>query len=136
MLKRSIAAILLIAMIPQLTACTSWRVQPVTPAQALSDARPRDVRVRLRHDSGTVVIPKARIVGDSMVGVREPDVFSLKPRRIAVPLADVQEVAVSRLDPGRTMFAIIVGVLVVRIALSAINSAFESLPGIGGGHWL
>jgi hypothetical protein len=139
MVKRSIAATLLVAMIPQLTACTSWRVQPVSPARVISGARPRDVRVRLRHDSSTVVIPKARIDGDSIVGYWEPATFHFTPRRVAVPLADVEEVAVSRVDAGKTLFAVIVGAfvgaLVVRIAVSAIEKGLKGLPGLGG-PWL
>ncbi|MGA2383298.1 MAG: hypothetical protein ABSG61_07670 [Gemmatimonadales bacterium] len=127
--KRPVAAIVLIAMIPQLTACTSWRVQPVSPAQALSDTRPRDVRLRLRHDSSTVVIPKARFVGDSIVGYREPATFHFTPRRVSVPLADVQEVAVSRVDAGLT----VVAVFAAFVAVSIVARALESLPGLGGG---
>jgi len=133
MLNRPIAAALLVTLLPQLTACTSWRVQSVSPAQAISEARPRDVRVRLRRDSSTVVIPKAQIVGDSIVGYREPATFHFTPRRVSVALADVQEVAVSRVDAGLTVAAVFTAFVAVSAIVSVIARAVERLPGLGGG---
>ena len=133
MRARPVSAILLVAMLPQLTACTSWRVQPVSPAQVISDTRPRDVQVRLRHDSSTVVIPKARIIGDSIVGYQEPATFHFTPRRIAVPLADVRDVAVRRVDAGLTMVAVFTVFVVVSAVVSIISRALNGLPGLGGG---
>jgi len=133
MRARPVSAILLVAMLPQLTACTSWRVQPVSPAQVISDTRPRDVQVRLRHDSSTVVIPKARIIGDSIVGYQEPATFHFTPRRIAVPLADVRDVAVRRVDAGLTMVAVFTVFVVVSAVVSIVGRALNNLPGLGGG---
>jgi len=138
-MKRVIAGMLLITLLPQLTACTSWRVQPVSPAQALSDARPRDVRVRLRRDGSTVVIPQARLVGDSIIGYQEPATFHFTPRRVAVALSDVQGVAVRRADAGRTVLAVAAAAglmgLIVWGVVAAVQGAF-SMRGLRIGRLL
>lgn len=134
MLKRSIAVILLVAMLPQLTACTSWHVQPVSPAQALSGTRPRDVRVRLRHDKSTLVIKQAGIVGDSIVGysTRDRAASGGQIRRIAVALSDVEEVAVSEPSGGRSLLALGFVVVIGAVIATAVAIGSWHMGGTGG----
>jgi hypothetical protein len=137
MRTRPIAAFVLAAMLPQLGACTSWRVQPLTPAQALRDSRPRDVRVRLRHDSSAVVIPEAQIIGDSIVGYKEPGTLRFTPQRIAVPLADVRDVAVRKVDAGRTVLASVFAVGLLGLTTWGIVAAIRGIDinPLGGMHF-
>jgi len=137
MVKRSIAAILVVTMMPQLTGCTVWRVQQVSPAQAIlqtaADSQPHDVRVRLRGDNGTLVIQKAGIVGDSIVGSLRQD--SRPPRRVAVALGDVQEVAVSEVSAGRSLLALGVAAVAVGVIAAAISIGSWHMGGVSGGRW-
>jgi hypothetical protein len=71
-----------------LTACTSWRVQPVGPEQLLNDERPNAVRVQ-RADQSRVVLNSPQLVSDSLLG-------TTRGQRTAVPLADITQIAVRR----------------------------------------
>jgi hypothetical protein len=71
-----------------LTACTSWRVQPVSPEQLLNDQRPKAVRVQ-RADRSRVVLNRPQLVSDSLLG-------TARGQRTAVPLADITQIAVRR----------------------------------------
>jgi hypothetical protein len=71
-----------------LTACTSWRVQPVSPEQLLDDERPKAVRVQ-RADRSRVVLNSPQLVPDSLLG-------TTRGQRTAVPLADITQIAVRR----------------------------------------
>ena len=133
---RPIAVILLITLLPQLAGCTAWRVQQVAPAQAVmraaADSLPHDLRFRLRHDKGAWVIHNARVVGDSIVGTSSEDWAANGGRshRVAVAIADVQEVAVPEASAGRSVLAI--GAIVV---LAGVIAAIVSVANwhMGGG---
>jgi hypothetical protein len=77
-----------------LTACTSWRVQPVSPEQLLNDERPKAVRVQ-RADHSRVVLNSPQLVSDSLLG-------TTRGQRTAVPLADITQIAVRRGDALKT----------------------------------
>jgi hypothetical protein len=101
MLKRAVAGILLVTLM--LTGCRVWRVQQVSPTQAVlqavADTVPHDVRVRLRADNSAWVIQHAQIVDDSIVGILKPQVRDEHARRIAFAVADIRDVAVSAQQP-------------------------------------
>ena len=77
-----------------LTACTSWRVQPVSPERLLNDESPKAVRVQ-RADSSRVVLNSPQLVSDSLLG-------TTRGQRTAVPLADITQIAVRRGDALKT----------------------------------
>ena len=69
-----------------LNACTSWRVQPVTPEQLISDRPVKEVRIA-RPDSSWLVLSGPHLVVDSLVGMT-------RRKRIAIPLTDIRHIAV------------------------------------------
>jgi hypothetical protein len=107
-LKRPGARTLLVSLM--LTGCTVWRVQPVSPTQAVlraaADTVPHDVRVRLRADNSAWVIQQPRVVDDSIVGILKRELRDERARRVAFAVADIRDVAVSaqqgpQLEPGQ-----------------------------------
>ena len=136
--RRLIGRMLLMAMLPQLSGCSVWRVQGVPPAQAIlqaaADSQPHDVRVRLRHDNTTLVIQRAGVVGDSIVGNLLTDWAASggRQRRVAVALADVQELAVSEASPGRTVLALGVTAALVGVIAAVISVGSWHSGGLGG----
>jgi len=136
---RPIAVIVLITMLPQLAGCATWRVQQVAPAQAVvraaADSVPRDLRIRLRHDKGTLVIQHARVVGDSIVGTSTENWgdFGGRPHRVAAALSDVAEVAVPEPSTGRSILALGVVVVLVGVIAAVISiSSWHMGGGLGG----
>jgi len=121
--KRPVAVILLLTMLPQLSACTSWKVRAVAPAQAIEAARPREVRLRLRSDNSSWVIQDARIAGDSVYGTLKPDTDTERSRPVAFALADVKDVSVSGYSAVRSsiLAAGVMGILVVAALLLRAN---------------
>jgi len=127
MLKRPVAGILLVTLIPQLTACTTWAVQRVPAAQAIMDARSRDARVRLRYDHRTVVVQKAGIVGDSVVAYLWAHSGPAdRPPRVSAALADLREVAVAEPSELKTLLLVgtVIGGLYALGAIAAHNMSF------------
>jgi hypothetical protein len=94
-----------------LVGCTSWRVQDVPPGELFQHKAPSRLQVS-RGDSSKVVIDHPQLVGDSLIGESHK-----KP--VAVPLAEVQSVAVRKGDTGNTV-GLIVGVTGALFILSAI----------------
>jgi hypothetical protein len=73
-----------------LTACSSWRVQPVAPAELIGQQHPDQVRLR-RHDGRQVVVKQPLVRSDSVIAQVPRD-------STAVPLSDVSAIAVRRFD--------------------------------------
>jgi hypothetical protein len=82
-------------------ACTSWKTQPVAPDQTLAKS-PNQVRVT-RSDGSKVVLRRPAIVEDSLVGEPPGDPARRIAQRLAIPLSDVQSVAVQQVNAGRTV---------------------------------
>ena len=78
-----------------ISACTSWRVQPVSPAQLLDEERPERVRVQ-RSDRSRVVLNAPQLVPDSLVGTSRGE-------RTSLPLADIAQIEVRRGSTGKTI---------------------------------
>ena len=91
-----------------LTACTSWRVQPVSPERLLNDERPKAVRVQ-RADSSRVVLNSPQLVSDSLLG-------TTRGQRTAVPLADITQIAVRR-GNGLKTTGLILGIPAAALAV-------------------
>lgn len=108
-LHSAMAGTLLVA--TTLTACTSWRVQPVSPEQLLIDQRPKAVRVQ-RADRSRVVLNAPQLVPDSLLG-------TTRGQRTAVPLADITQVAVRRVNALKTG-GLIFGILATTFAVIVV----------------
>jgi hypothetical protein len=85
-----------------LTACTSWRVQRVSPEQLLKNERPRAVRV-YRADRSSVILNRPQLVTDSLLG-------TIRGQRTGVPLAGITQIAVRRGNALKTT-GLILGIL-------------------------
>lgn len=117
---RVIPALLLLAYLP---ACSSWRVENVTPQALIEAKHPTQVRVS-RPDGTKQVLHQPSIAGDTLRGVGpEP----------AIPLTDVQAVETRHGDTGKSL--LLVGGIVVgaMVAGALICSASDCLDiGFGG----
>jgi hypothetical protein len=92
------------------SACTHWKVQSAFPEQVVS-RRPQRVRVT-RNDSSRIVLRRPEIVGDTLYGAPRDGRAAAGSPRPAVPLIDVSEVAVRRVNAVRTA-VLALGTLVV-----------------------
>jgi hypothetical protein len=108
----------------QMTACTSWTTQSVSPEEFFARNAPYQVRVT-RADSTHVVLVHPRLARDSVTG-ELPDSTQAQQ---AVPLADIRSIAVRRKDATRTtLFVVGLG---VAAAPPGIHN-FRSAPPAGG----
>ena len=120
-----------------LTACTSWRVEQVSPEQLFARQRPKAVRVE-RADRSRVVLNTPYLVADSLVGTSwggpTPETMTLdevgrdsgaKGQRTGVPLTDISQLAVPRTDALKTS-GLILGSIAVPFALLGIAMAGSS----------
>jgi hypothetical protein len=101
-----------------LSACTKWQVQQVSPKQLLTQHQPEKLRVSL-VDNTEVVLERPEIRGDSLYGVRDESALRLdyasgRPpshgASVALPLADVEKVAVRKINPVTTGLLVGIGV--------------------------
>src|ERR1700694_1499675 len=114
--KRFIAIVL---MAGQLSSCTSWRLETLSPADVIRTERPTALRVE-RQDGHREVLYQPQVQGDSLLGRRAQDD---KMSNRALALMDVKQVATRHVNPGRTAgFVIGMGLL---IALVAAASSFD-----------
>jgi len=120
---RSLATVLVSA---QLSGCTRWRVEPLSPADVVARQQPSEVRVRL-PDGSHERLYRPEIRGDTLLGRR--NVNATQPDR-ALRLADVKEIATSRVDGAGTA-VLVVGVAIVGL-IAAAQSIRMSLGGLGG----
>lgn len=116
-------------------ACMSWKTQPVSPDQALAKS-PTQVRVT-RADGSKVVLLRPAIVADSLIGEPPGDPTKRIAQRVAIPLSEVQSVAVQRLSAGKTALLIAgVGLTALAVVAAATDEGptfRPSPPGGGGG---
>lgn len=117
---RVVAAVLLLAYLP---ACSSWRVQNLSPQALIEAEHPAQVRVS-RPDGTKQVLHQPSIAGDTLRGsAQEP----------AIPLGDVQTVETRHGDTGKSLL-LVGGILVGAMFAGAIVcSATDCLDlGFGG----
>jgi hypothetical protein len=82
------------------SACTTWKVQSVTPEALIAEQHPGRIRVT-RADRTTIVLRQPELRGDSLSGViRGP--ADRAQRRASVALGDVAQVATRKVDPVAT----------------------------------
>ena len=108
----------LVLVFAYLPACTKWQVQQVSPQQVLTQHQPEKLRVSL-VDNTEVVLRRPEIRGDSLHGVRDEselrlDYVSGRPpshgSSAALPLEDVEKLAVRKIDPITTGLLVGAGV--------------------------
>jgi hypothetical protein len=107
------------------TACYSWRAQPVTPRVLCLTAHP--TRIRVVHQDGTRhELRRPAVVGDVIVG------NTVAGREVRIPLADIRAVETRRRDAGRTVLLMTglaagaAGLYVMTCELSGDCSVFGS----------
>jgi hypothetical protein len=107
-------AIVLIAC--QLAACTSWRLETLSPADVMQQQYPEVVRVE-RQDGHREVWYRPQINGDSLIGWW--DTARKTPDR-RVPLADIRQVSTSHVSAAKTSALLVVlgGLLAAGIAMA------------------
>ena len=116
-LQRVIA---IVVMAGQLSACTSWRQEGLSPAEVIRTEEPTALRVE-RPDGHREVLYHPQVQGDSLLGRRaEYDKMSNR----ALALIDVKQVATRHVNPSRTAGLLLgTGLL---IALVAAFATFEA----------
>jgi len=99
--------------------CTHWKTQSVFPADYVIARQPPVVRVS-RTDGRRVVLHRPLVVGDTMYGLprnRKADPST----RPAVPVSEIDAIAVRRIDPwatvGLTLGVAAVGAVAVVVAI-------------------
>jgi hypothetical protein len=106
-----------VILLGQLNACTSWRVQSVTPEQLFARETPKEVRVQ-HLDEKQLVLKKPQLVGDSLVGKTDGTAA-------AAYLQDISEIAVRRPNMLKTL-GLIVGIIAAPFAAVGITCAITS----------
>lgn len=102
--------------------CHSWQVQG-GPALAAADST-KAVRVTLK--SGAVIdLTAPHVYGDSVVGISR-----ISGQRIAFAAADVQSVAVRRVNAGRTVLAaagvaVVLYVILLGVAIASLGNSLN-----------
>jgi hypothetical protein len=100
----------------QMTACSSWRVEQVSPAQLVTEKSPQEVRIS-RVGQAPLVVAKPTIVGDSLIGVAQGATHG-------VPLADIKTIATRQGSPLKSVLlgvAIAGTALAITVAVAAAN---------------
>jgi len=100
----------------QMTACSSWRVEQVSPAQLVTEKSPHEVRIS-RVGQAPLVVAKPTIVGDSLIGVAQGATHG-------VPLADITTIATRQGNPLKSvLFGVVLAgtALAITVAVAAAN---------------
>jgi len=102
-------AVLLLFLLLNLTACSSWQsIGPVSPSQFIEAEQPERVRVYMRG-GGQAELESPSVEGDALVAPN-----------VSMPLADIIGLEVREFSMDRTMIllgGVAAGVLVVAVAL-------------------
>ena len=117
---RRLCAHMLLSVFP--SACSSWFVQPTTPRDLIATQHPHLVRIT-RTDHSHIVLNEPQIQGDTLYGLAEHGLRiggGVERRSIGLPLLDVEEVAVRRIDGKKTALA---GAGVAAVAALVITMA-------------
>jgi hypothetical protein len=112
-------------------ACSHWATQDLPTPQVVESRHPDRIRVT-RRDGRLIVFLAPRIAGDSLVGTAEDPTTGVRTAQYGIPLADVREVAVRRLNVGATI-ALAAGVGLTAAVVAAAASGSSSSTQSGGG---
>jgi len=110
-----IIAIVLIAC--QLSACTSWRVETLSPADVINQRAPDAVRVQ-RADGRREVWYQPQIHGDTLVGFW--NTYGKTPDRAAA-LADLRGISTSHVSAGKTSALVLFMAALIGIGVAAAS---------------
>ena len=103
-------AVLLLFLLLNLTACSSWQsIGPVSPSQFIEAEQPERVRVYMRG-GGQAELESPSVEGDALVAPN-----------VSMPLADIIGLEVREFSMDRTMIllgGVVAGVLVVAMAVA------------------
>lgn len=106
-----------------LTACSSWRVQPVTPVELVSEQQPSKVRLQA-HGGREIVLRSPFLRGDSVLGVARRDTTGL-------PAAEIRTIAVRRFDWLKTT-GLLVGIAGGLVGGACLVACGWGSVGLGG----
>lgn len=95
-----------------LTGCMTWYDPKVAPATLIDQRRPDAVRVQ-RQDRSRVILYRPMISGDSLVGNLN------RKKTTAIPLSDVSNVSIQRVNGGLTGLGILAFGAMVALAVAA-----------------
>jgi hypothetical protein len=108
-----------------LVACTSWKVQEVSPQHLLAEQDPEQVRVT-KTDGMRITIWEPRVVADTLRGLTEPDAAgetgesTSQKVAVSVPLEEIEYMAVRKVNWENTLaVAVAAGVVVSLIVVLA-----------------
>ena len=121
LLQRSVAVML---MTGQLSGCTGWHVERLSPAEVVERQQPSTIRVE-SGDGRREVLYEPEVRGDSLIGRRD---WSDKQHNRALALTDVKQVATRRVSAGRTAGLVLgIGAIVgVVVGLSSMQGPFDN----------
>ena len=122
-------AVLLLFLLLNLTACSSWQsIGPVSPGRFIELDQPERVRVTMQ-DGTQMELDRPVVDGDELVSrpiIRLDGDELVAPGDFSMPLADVLMLEVQRFDVARTIVRVGLGTLV---AVGALVSFCPVLPG-------
>lgn len=105
------------------SACSSWRVPPVSPQEFLTHEHPD--RIRVREQGGTHVLSDPRLAADTLTGLE-------KGQERRMPIATVEEVAVRRFNVFKTVALIVIIPAVLIGTVAILMCAGDTGPGCVG----
>ena len=109
------------AMLWSLSACMSWRSEPVSPAQLIATKKPPVVRVT-RTDSSKVILKDPEIAGDTLYGRPQSSLQAQPADRTGFPLTGIQDIATLKSDGTKTTL-LVVGIGVATFGILCVADA-------------
>lgn len=95
--------------------CTSWQVETVAPKDLLDREDPKAIQIRDRL-GGKLVLSRPRLAGDTLAG-------QVRGEERRIPLADVDRLAVRRVNGLRTLGLILAAPVVILMGAVGIGCA-------------
>jgi hypothetical protein len=119
-----------------LTGCHTWRTQTVSRREVVETQHPERIRVSLTNQS-ELTLEAPEVQGDTLLGQigQEQD-----QRRLGIPLASVERIAIRQADRGKTAVAAALGaggaVVLFGLLSLAINHRTDPAPQLAlPGEW-
>ncbi len=104
-----------------LSACMSWRSEPVSPAHLISTKKPPVVRVT-RLGSSKVILEDPEVARDTLYGRPRSSSGDKVAGPAAIALADIEKVEIYKSDPGKTLL-LVGGIGMVTLAIFCAEDA-------------
>ena len=124
----ALVCLLLAAVAP---ACTHWAADDSPAARLVETRHPGQIRVT-RKDGRVTTLSAPHISGDSLVGTAVDPENTARTFSYGIPLGDVREVAVRRVNAGATI-ALVAGLGVTAAVVAAAASGGSTPPPSSGG---